>query len=60
MYNLLAHSLKVYKIFLHLSKEIKRKMKDTEIKIASNIKYYRKLLNLTQEQLANFLNGKKV
>ena len=34
-------------------------MKKFENNIASNIRYYRKLLNLTQEQLASFLNGKK-
>lgn len=59
MYNLLVLLAKVYKIFVHLSREIKRKMKKIENNIASNIKYYRKLSNLTQEQLANFLNGKK-
>lgn len=42
-----------------MSREIKRKMKKFENNIASNIRYYRKLLNLTQEQLASFLNGKK-
>ena len=34
-------------------------MKKFENNIASNIRYYRKLLNLTQDQLASFLNGKK-
>ena len=42
-----------------MSREIKIKMKKFENNIASNIRYYRKLLNLTQEQLASFLNGKK-
>ena len=46
-------------MFVQLSREIKRKMKKIENNIASNIKYYRKLANLTQEQLAGFLNGKK-
>ena len=29
------------------------------MKISHNIKYYRKALGLTQEKLANLLNGKK-
>jgi len=29
------------------------------LKLSENIKFYRKSLNLTQEQLANLLNGKK-
>ncbi len=29
------------------------------MKIAENIKQYRKLMGLTQEKLANLLNGKK-
>ena len=29
------------------------------MKIAENIKFYRKSMGLTQEQLASFLNGKK-
>lgn len=29
------------------------------MKLSENIKFYRKSLNLTQEQLANLLNGKK-
>ena len=29
------------------------------MKIAENIKFYRKSMGLTQEQLANFLSGKK-
>lgn len=29
------------------------------MKLSENIKFYRKALNLTQEQLANLLNGKK-
>ena len=30
------------------------------MKIAENIKFYRKAMRLTQEKLANLLNGKKV
>lgn len=30
-----------------------------KVKIAENIKYYRKQLGLTQEKLAQLLNGKK-
>ena len=30
-----------------------------KVKIAENIKYYRKQLGLTQEKLAHMLNGKK-
>lgn len=29
------------------------------MKISENIKFYRKAMGLTQEKLANFLNGKK-
>ena len=60
MYNFLVLLPKVYKIFVQLSREIKRKMENFKNNIANNIKYYRKLLNLTQEQLANFLNGKNL
>jgi len=29
------------------------------MELSSNIKFYRKAMNLTQEELANMLNGKK-
>lgn len=41
----------MYKINVQLSRE--------KMKIAENIKFYRKSLGLTQEKLANLLNGKK-
>lgn len=57
MYNLLVLFHKVYKFFVLLS--IIMSVKDKNSKLANNIKLYRKSLNLTQEQLANKLNGKK-
>ena len=41
----------MYKINVQLSRE--------NMKIAENIKFNRKIKGLTQEQLANLLNGKK-
>lgn len=42
----------MYKNLVHLSSNMKTK-------IAENIKFYRKQLGLTQEELAEKLNGKK-
>lgn len=52
MYKYLVLLTKLYKIVVHLSIDMK-------IKIAENIKFYRKSLHLTQEQLAELLHGKK-
>lgn len=44
----------LYKFLVQLSTT-----KVDNMKIAENIKFYRKSLGLTQEKLANLLNGKK-
>ena len=49
---MLVHLTKLYNFLVYLSIDMKTK-------IAENIKFYRKQLGLTQEQLANMLQGKK-
>ena len=54
MYKILVLLSKLYKLIVQLSNKTRKKMK-----IAENIKFYRKTLGLTQEKLASLLNGKK-